>query len=155
VNVVSHGDGKHTFSFAPALGTGTKILAARVNRQAVPFKQEFSGQMIQPIVETKLASSVKIEIDFRPTVELLPPSNDTKTGDRNKGLKVVSTTMKGNVFRVVVEGLAGEQYTLGMVHSERVASVGGCKVSGSSLLIDFPAGKTGEFERREITIEIR
>lgn len=155
MNVVSHGDGKHTFSFAPAFGIGTKILAARVNGQAVPFKQEVSAQTIQPIVETKLGSSVKIEIDFQPTVELLPPSNDTKTGDRSRGLKVVSTAMKGNVLRVVVEGLTGEQYTLGMVHSERLAAVGGCKVSGSSLLIDFPAEKTGEFERREITIEIK
>ncbi|HEY6951721.1 MAG TPA: GH116 family glycosyl hydrolase, partial [Bacteroidota bacterium] len=84
-------DGDWTFSFEPSLGIGTKILAARVNDLAVAFRQVVSSQTVQPVVLTTLGSSLRIEIDFEPTVELLPPSNETRTGDGNKGLKIIST----------------------------------------------------------------
>jgi hypothetical protein len=148
-------DGSWTFTFEPSLGIGTKILAARVDGQPVPFGQEVSSQTIQPIVETKLGATTKIEIDFEPTVELLPPANDSKTGDGNKGMKIISTKLEGNTLGIVVEGLSGEHYRLGMVHAERLASVQGCNVSGSSLLINFPTGKTGEFERKNIKLQIK
>jgi glycogen debranching enzyme len=144
-----------TFRFEPSLGIGTKILAARVDGQPVPFGQEVSSQTIQPIVETKLGATTKIEIDFEPTVELLPPANDSKTGDGNKGMKIISTKLEGKTLGIVVEGLSGEHYRLGIVHAERLASVEGCSVSGSTLLIDFPAGKTGEFERKNIKLQIK
>ena len=148
-------DGEWTFTFEPALGIGTKILAARVNGQTVQFRQQVSSQVIQPVVQTKLGPSTAIEIDFEPTVELLPPSNETKTGDGNKGLKIISTNLSGKTLAIVVEGLAGEEYRLGLVHPERLSSVEGCKVADSSLVIDFPVGKTGEFERESINLQIK
>jgi hypothetical protein len=152
VKVESRGDEQYSFIFSPAFGIGTKILAARINGQTVPFTEIVSSQTIQPVVETKLGSLMTIEIDFEPTVELLPPSNDTKTGDGNKGLKIIATSLKGKILRVVVEGLAGEQYSLGIVHPDRLVSVEGCRMSGSSLLIQFPAGNPGDFKRLEIRV---
>jgi hypothetical protein len=155
VDIDSKGDGDYSFIFSPALGIGTKIISARVNGQAVPFQQEVSSQTVQPIVDSKLGSSLKIEIDFEPIVELLPPSNETKTGDSNKGLKIISTSLKDNTLHVIVDGLAGEQYELGLVHSDKLASVEGCNVSGSSLIIDFPVGTVGQFVRREIALKLK
>jgi hypothetical protein len=155
VDIDSKGDGDYSFVFSPALGIGTKIISARVNGQAVPFQQEESSQTVQPVVVSKLGSSLKIEIDFEPTVEFLPPSNETKTGDSNKGLKIISTSLRGTTLNVVVEGLSGEQYKLGMVHADKLASVEGCNISGSSLIIDFPAGTVGQFVRREIALKLK
>ncbi|HTP13750.1 MAG TPA: GH116 family glycosyl hydrolase [Bacteroidota bacterium] len=152
VEVERNGVEGYQFTFAPALGIGTKILAVRVNGQSTPFKQNISTQTIQPVVETTLGSSVTIEIDVEPTVELLPPSNDTRTGDGNKGLKIISTRWKDNVQNIVVEGLSGEEYRLGIAHAERLATADGCNVSGSVLLIEFPAGTVGEFVRKDIAL---
>lgn len=155
VDIDSKGDGEYSFKFSPALGVGTRIIAARINGQVVSFKQDVFSQTVQPIVETKLGASTKIEIDFNPSVELLPPPNDTKTGDSNRGLKIISTTLKGKTLSVMVEGLSGEHYEIGMVHSELLGSAEGCRFLGSSLLIDFPTGNVGEFERREIAIQMK
>jgi hypothetical protein len=103
----------------------------------------------------KVSSSLRIEIDFEPTIELLPPSNETKTGDVNKGLKIISTSLKGKTLTVVVEGLSGEQYSLGMTNVEKLASAEGCQVKDLSLLIDVPPGKAGEFIQRGIRIGMK
>ena len=154
VDVEHRGDDDLNFTFSPALGIGTKITEARVNGKVVPFEQIVSSQTIQPLVESKLVTPLKIEIDFEPTVELLPPSNLSKTGDSNKGLKIISTSLKDKTLTVVVEGLSGERYELGMVHRDKLASAKGCEITGTSLIIDFPSGKVGEFVRREIVLKL-
>lgn len=155
VEVDHKGEGGYSFTFSPALGVGTRIVAARVNSQTVPFRQEVSSQTVQPIVQAMLDSSLRIEIDYEPTVELLPPSNETKTGDGNKGLKVISTSLKDKTLTIVVEGLSGEQYSLGMTNIEKLASAEGCRVIGLSLLIDIPAGKVGEFAKKVLALKLR
>ncbi len=155
VEVVSSGVDHYQFTFAPAFGIGTKIQSARVNGQAVPFSLETSTQTVQPIIHAQLEPLTSIEVDFEPTVELLPPSNDSKTGDTNKGLKIISTMLQGRTVTVVVEGLSGETYKLGLFNADRLASAQGCTVTGSSLSVDFPAGTVGEFGRKVIRLEMK
>jgi hypothetical protein len=155
VDVKLRGNEDVNFTFSPALGIGTKIVEARVNGQVVPFKQFVSYQTIQPTVESKLTNPLKIEIEFEPTVELLPPSILSKTGDSNSGLKIISTLLRDKNLSVVLEGLSGERYQLDIVHRDKLASVEGCEITGTTLLIDFPAGMAGEFVRRTIVLKLK
>ncbi len=140
--------------FAPALGIGTKITSAKINGQMVQFKEVIAGQTIQPVVEVQLKDRTTIEINFEPTVELLPPHIDTKTGDTNKGLKIISTSWKENRLAVVTEGLSGENYELRVMNGEKIKSVAGAFQEGNTLKIKIPEGKRGEFVRHEVIINI-
>ncbi|MBI3586935.1 MAG: hypothetical protein HY088_07390 [Ignavibacteriales bacterium] len=145
----------YSLTFAPALGIGHKILAVQANGQAVRWKEQVSSQTIQPIVEVPIKNAAHIEITFEPTVELLPPSSDTKTGDTNKGLKIISTTRKENELKIVVEGLANEIYNLKLQNSELIQSVTGARLQGNTLDILFPNGPQGEFVRHSISIRTK
>jgi hypothetical protein len=140
------------FTFAPALGIGSTMNEVRVNGVKVNFSERTSSQTIQPVIETALGGTVYIEIDFTPTVEILPPPLLAKTGDANKGLKVISTEYRNGELAVVLEGLSGMTYELGIVNEGLLKSTEGCTFSGKNLLIQFPAGQTGNFVRKEIVI---
>ncbi|MFQ5772727.1 MAG: hypothetical protein ACE5HX_19485, partial [bacterium] len=79
-----------TLHFVPELGIGSKIVNVKVNEQSVAFEQIISTQTIQPEEEFILEGPTTVEVAFDPTVELLPPYIETKTGDSNKGLKIIS-----------------------------------------------------------------
>lgn len=145
----------YSLAFAPALGIGNKILTVEVNGQPVRWKEQTSSQTIQPIVELPIKNPAHIEIIFKPTVELLPPLNDTKTGDMNKGLKIISTKWKERELTVVVEGLANELYMLTLQNSELVQSVTGAQLQGNALNISIPGGLQGEFARHTVSIRVK
>lgn len=148
-------DTPYTLMFTPALGVGSKILSAHVNGQTVQWKEQVSSQTIQPMIETEVRKTTRIEIEFQPTVELLPPSNDTKTGDTNKGLKIISTEWKDKELRVTLEGLTGEIYTLKLQNSELVGSVAGAQQKESALEIKIPNGPQGEFVKHNVSIRVK
>jgi len=80
---------------------------------------------------------------------------DTRTGDVNTGLKIISTEWKGQRLTIVVEGLAGQVYELGVIHPKRAKSVSGAELKGSTLIIGIPAGLQGEFLRKSIVVETK
>jgi hypothetical protein len=124
----------------------------RVDGVKTSFVSRTSSQTIQPEIETALGGTVYIEIDFTPTVEILPPLLLAKTGDANKGLKVISTEYRDGALAVVLEGLSGIIYELGVVNEGLLKNVQSCTLSGKNLLIQFPAGQTGNFVRKEIVL---
>ena len=146
---------QYSFTFAPALGIGSKPLRARVNGQSVDMKEIVSAQTIQPVVVFRIRGTTSVEIDFEPNVELLPPTIETKTGDTNKGLKIISTEWKERVLRVVLEGLAGETYELGIVNEDRLSSVSGATRKENKFLIKMPDGPAGEFVRHTMQLSTR
>ncbi|MBI3786987.1 MAG: hypothetical protein HY276_01915, partial [Ignavibacteriales bacterium] len=128
----------YSLAFAPAISIGSKILSAHVNGQSVRWKEQVSSQTIQPMIEMEIRKTAHIEIEFQPTVELLPPSSDTKTGDTNKGLKIISTQWEEGELKVTIEGLANEIYKLELQNSEMVKSVMGAQLQGNALEIKTP-----------------
>ena len=103
----------------------------------------------------RIRGTTSVEIDFEPNVELLPPTIETKTGDTNKGLKIISTEWKERVLRVVLEGLAGETYELGIVNEDRLSSVSGATRKENKFLIKMPDGPAGEFVRHTMQLSTR
>ncbi len=128
-----------------------------MNGRPAPFKLEAStlSSAVQPVLEIALTGSDSIEIDFEPTVEILPPAIETKTGDPDKGLKIIKLERAEKQLKLTLEGLAREVYRLGLTHPELVASVQGAKLDGSQLLIGFAEGRPGDFVRHEVQINIR
>jgi hypothetical protein len=168
--------GGHTFDVELAEDNGRKIwrIAASEPGFTLRFHQRFSqdakirfvkvygglqpDQHLEPrgsdvVLETAIGGERIIEIVYDPGFDLLPPIIDSRTGESNKGLKILSTEWKGQRLTVVVEGLAGQSYELGALHVKRVKSVSGAELGKSGLLIGIPAGPIGDFVKKTIVIE--
>ncbi len=143
--------------FAPALGLGTKILRGSCNGTPIPVEAETPAwaQSMRPGIEVPLTGSDIVEIAIESTAEILPPGNDTATGDCDKGLKILKISLAGSDLTVACEGLAGREYALPILRPERVASVVGSVLSGRSLKILMPAGPAGGFVRHEVKLTLK
>jgi hypothetical protein len=128
-----------------------------VNGKPAPFKTERipSSQIVQPVVEFGLSGSNMIEIDFDATVEILPPISETKTGDSDKGLKIIRQEFREGQLTVIVEGLSQQIYKLGLANAQSLESVIGATLDGNDLKIQMPEVKEGEFVRHEIYLKMK
>jgi hypothetical protein len=153
--VTSSGPAGWRMMFRPSFGPGTMILSASVNGKATPFVEGGpASRAVRPSVEFPLSGNDTVAIGFEPTVEVLPPVVETRTGDTDKGLKVVGIALSApdRKLEVVVDGLAGETYELPIVRSDKVAAVEGARLSGRALIIRMP-GIPGEgFVRHAILL---
>lgn len=144
----------YRISLAPALGIGTNVMGVRVNGQPQKFMVKESIQTAQPQVEFALTGNDLVEIVFEPTVEIIPPAIDSKVGDPDKGLKLISLRREGNQLKVTIEGLAGQFYALPLTQPKLVKTVSGAELQGDKILIQIPAGPAGEFLRHEISLKL-
>ena len=138
--------------FAPSCGPGTEVRAARVNGKSVDFKLTPSPRVVRPEVRFSLSGEEAVEIDFEPTVEILPPAAESRVGDPDRGLKIIRVAREGNELKVLVEGLAGQTYSLGVTCGEFIREIQGAEFSGNGLVIRFPSGKEGHFLRQQVIL---
>ncbi|MFP4081996.1 MAG: amylo-alpha-1,6-glucosidase [Candidatus Aminicenantes bacterium] len=142
--------------FSPALGTGSKIQSLRVDEEPLAFKVHNKGQVVLPEADIPLSGRpLIIEMEFVPTVEILPPAVKTKPGERNKGLKIISIQKQGSLLKVRVEGLADQLYELRVANEELIDKVEGAELKGSKLKIHMPEGKPGTFLPHPIMIHVK
>jgi hypothetical protein len=160
VEVTSRPGNSFRLHFSPALGLGTKIRTALVNGRPMesapnPVSQAFRQTEQFVFLPFGLTGSDVIQIELEPIVEILPPAVESRVGDLDKGLKIVKLELSGKDLKVVVEGLAGQSYTLRITHGELVQDVIGASVLENRLNIRLPSGKEGEFLRHEVVLKLK
>jgi hypothetical protein len=146
-----------TLVFTPALGLGTRVRAATANGRHVPVRTDVipGGQDVRAEVKTKLEGTTVCEIRFDPAVEILPPENESRTGDPNRGLRILRQDFAPGRLTVVCEGLSGESYVLGVTNAPLIKTVQGAALEKGSLRIDFPAGSSGSYGRRSVILNLK
>jgi hypothetical protein len=143
-------------NFAPVLGPGIRPTDAVLNgRPLARPKIRQEGPAVQPAIEFSLTGMDVVEVYLMATVEILPPVIVSRVGDSDMGLKIIRVSRQGNELRVVIEGLAGTKYQLGLTNPGLVESVSGAGLSGERLEIEMPAGRGGEFLRSEISVRLK
>jgi len=158
--VISRPGNSFRLHFSPAFGLGTQVQRALVNGRLMesapsPVFQAFR-QTEQPVFfPFGLTGRDVIQIELEPTVEILPPAIESQTGDSDKGLKIIKLGLSGKNLKAVVEGLAGESYTLRITHGELVEDVSGASVLENRLTIRLPKGKESEFLRHEVILKLK
>jgi glycogen debranching enzyme len=140
--------------FAPSFGPGTEVRTVRINGRPAVFKMTSSPSIARPEVRFGLSGRDAVEIDFAPTVEVLPPAVESKIGDSDKGLKIISVAREGSELRIDVEGLAGGIYTLGVTCGELIRETQGAESSGNKIEIHFPAEKEPCFLKKKIILRL-
>jgi hypothetical protein len=141
--------------FAPSFGPGTKVLAAGINGKSVDFKVTSSVRLSRPEVRFGLSGRDMVEIEFEPTIEVLPPAADSKVGDPDRTLKIIRVAREGNELKVLVEGLSGYAYFLWITYGELVRDVQGAELAGNRLEIRFPDEREPRFAQQEIIIKLQ
>ncbi len=141
--------------FAPTFGPGTKITAARVNGEPVDFKMTVSPPLSRPELSFGLSGRATVEIDFEPTVEILPPAAESRVGDGDKGLKIVRVGRELDELKILVEGLTGQTYLLGLTGAELIQEIRGAGLSGNTLKLHFPPEEEPRFLRQVVIIRLK
>jgi len=95
-----------------------------------------------------------IELEFTPSVEILPVIPATKVGDRNRGLKLVHLSEQSQNLTILVEGLPGHDYTLSLLNSEKILSVEGAELENGSLFFTIPENNSNDFSPHTIHLFI-
>ncbi len=154
IDIQSKQSDGYMLQIAPALGVGSIINKVTMNGDPVRFKQVLSTQTVQPIVNiAPKGGSATVEIEFNPTVELLPPYIETKTGDTNKSLKIISLRREKNHLKVGVEGLSGKSYVLEVVNPELIHEITGASHKGNRIDLKIPDRQESDFIAHEIIIK--
>jgi hypothetical protein len=156
VRIRSKNAERYTLQFAPALAIGTRVRSITYDGQSIPFETKTFSQIIQPVsIFILKGTSHQIEVDFSPTVELLPMIAQSLVGDPNKGLKIIHVGKEKDKIDIHVEGLAGETYALSLRNAEFVKDVSGAEFKGNRLKIVIPDNQTDGFVDHHITIQLR
>ncbi|MBM3285039.1 MAG: hypothetical protein FJY81_04140, partial [Candidatus Aminicenantes bacterium] len=160
VEVESRPGNLFSLEFAPLLGAGTRMVQAFVNGQPVEHEVILPEQPMAPNMQVRLlpfqlTGRDVVELEFEPTVEILPPPVESAAGDYDKGLKIIRIAAEEKMLRVAVEGLAGHDYILPITRSNLIARVTGATLDGNRLLICIPGEKARQFVRNELTIQLK
>lgn len=156
VSVQSQNAEGYKLYFCPALGTGSTIKSLKVDGNPFAFRIQDKKQMVLCHAEIPLKNhSMMIEMEFLPTVEILPPLLKTKVGERDKGLKIISVEKEGGLLKVKVQGLADEFYELGVMNEDLIDSAEGASLEGNKLKIKIPHEENRAFLPHQILIHIR
>jgi hypothetical protein len=142
--------------FAPAMGIGTEFTSLNVDGKPVDFKTHEKTQVI--LAETEIPvkdSAIQVELEYVPTVEVLPAVPKTKVGDGNKGLKLISVKKDASRLMIQIEGLAGSSYAMGITNSELIAKVEGATHEDNYLNLILPDGRPGQFISHRIIVHLR
>jgi hypothetical protein len=142
--------------FAPAFGIGTEVTAFRIDGRDVDFRTDSSGQTVQPWAEFPIEkNALSIEVHFVPTLEILPVFPETRTGDRNSGLKILSLRKKGRTFRLSLEGLANKTYTIRALNLDLAGEILGAERKNGKLFLRMPEGPADFFVKHQVSIEVK
>ncbi len=156
IQIDARGADGFNFRIAPAFAIGAQIQEASVDEKPAHFELLTSQQVVQPVLTVKAREGVvTLAVSFDASVEVLPPRIESKTGDADKGLKIVALKKADRQLIVEVQGFAEEQYELRVTHPEKIAGVQGAQLDGDVLRLAMPKGTIGTFIAHEIIIETK
>ena len=141
VTAVSQGVDGYSLEFAPVLEPGGRVMEAAPASRKVSLRK----------------GPVSISVAIVSGVDILPPLNVSRTGDTNRGLKIISVgALSDKSLQAEVEGLSGSDYSLQVTGAGRVSAVKGARLEGDTLRFKMPAaGPAGEFVKATIEVELR
>jgi hypothetical protein len=142
---------------APAFGLGSRIDSAVRNGAPLDFQVDEAGQAQAAVahMEFELGSEDTVVVAVRPAPEIVPPLVLSKTGDLNRGLRILRAKRSGKTLEFFVEGLSGATYTLDVVNGNLVESVTGADYKDGRLTVVIPPGNPGEFIPRNLVLTIK
>jgi hypothetical protein len=155
MSVTADGATGYDVTLAPALGPLARILAVKANGKATDYSLETGAQNILPTIQhTLLDRRLSLEIRYLPGPEIIPVAAESRVGDPNQGLKMLSLVREEDVFVLKLEGIAGRSYTLSLSHPERVERIEGGVLDGNRISIKIPEERNAAYRIHMVRIYI-
>jgi glycogen debranching enzyme len=146
----------YKITFAPAMGIGTEFTSLSVDGKPAEMKTHEKAQVAQATVEIPVRDGMmQLDLEYIPTVEILPVVPKTKVGDSNKGLKMISVKKEVSRLKIEVEGLACRTYALQITNPEMIATAEGAELKDDDLILRMPEGITGQFVSHKIILHLK
>ncbi len=143
----------YQLTLAPILGAGTRIDSVLVNGKRAPFHLNTASHAQQIVVTMTVRElATKTMIYYRPGLEIVPPVQEARLGDENKGVKIISMQQHGSVIEVRLEGVAGRTCTLRLEEAARIAEIDGAFFNGEEIQVPFPHGCGDDFVEKTIRV---
>ena len=144
-------------TIAPAFPLDARIRSVTVNGQPAAFKLTQLGDIQRAEISFDFRLPAKIVFSYEEGTEVYLAPESLKPAQSNQGIRLLRCRADANALRLLVEGVGGRSYTLGVRSARRLGEASGVKVSraaGSSdqqLLVTFD-GPPGVYVRREVIV---
>jgi len=133
----------YTCVFSPGLKLGAKIVKGMVNGHEVEIKKDQ--------ISTLLSGEADIDLLIKDGLAVIPPIPIPHVSDRSRTLRIISHTLNRNRHTILVEGVAGQTYKLGMKTSEVIRKVEGAQLGPNNVLrISLEKSKEGFIKKKII-----
>ena len=149
VDIRQSGLDGYTLFFAPKLEAGARVRECLVDGNPVSgFAVRDRERTVTPeMTHRLLRDSARIEIRLETSFQLLPPDQLSRTGDSDRGVKLIDVHQRANVLRIELEGLGGREYRLPVKHAEKAGAVRGAELRAGWLVVRLPSSDSGQFLR--------
>ena len=154
------GSGKRLrVTIAPAFPLDARIRSVSVNGQQTQFKLTQVGDIQRAEITFNLVAVAKIIFNYDEGTEVYIEPEALKPAQSNHGIRVLRASADASALRLLVEGLGGREYKLGVRTSRRLGDVAGVRISSpgnnrQQLQISF-AGSPDKYVRREVLIPMQ
>jgi hypothetical protein len=149
----------YVFYFSPSLGYGAEVKAVSVNGEKKDFDVEEQEGEVRCRFGLEIKGKTRVEIAVEKSILVSLPPHFPEIGDRTSGLKIIRTAYKDSQLHLLVEGLAGKDYSLSLITSRTLASVKEAKVEREEKLekrirISFQ-GDPGSYLKKEVVVRFK
>jgi hypothetical protein len=156
------GGGAPAIALRPALPLDARVRAVSMDGQDAPVRTETDGdvQRVEVILAPGSSLTRRVVVTYDGGTEVFSRIELPDPGAASQGLRIVRSRAEGGTLRLVVEGLAGREYRLGVRTPHRVEAVPGVAVTASPLGADLVVSFEGPAEperyvRRTIDLPLR
>jgi glycogen debranching enzyme len=147
---------------APAFPLDARVRSVTVNGRPLPFEIERRGDVQRAVVTVPVSAAV---FSYDEGSEVFSTIDTPARGATSEGLRILRSRAESGMLHLVLEGIAGRTYTLGVRSPRSVADtpgIAGVTVvgppagtpAGTELRVGFE-GATGEYVRRTIDLPLR
>jgi glycogen debranching enzyme len=151
----SSGTASLRLDLAPAFPLDARVRAVSVDGASVPFRMHAVGDVQRAELQVPLpAAGVRVVFDYDEGTEVFVEPEPLARGASSQGLRLLQARAEGGALRLVLEGLAGRTYRLGVRSPRDLGPAEGVKVEKGALFVSF-AGAGGAYVRREISLALR
>src|SRR5438477_812274 len=147
-------------SVAPSLPLDARVRGVSVDGAEAPYRARPDGdvQRVEVDLPPSPAATRRVVFTYDEGTDVFARVELPAEGGRSEGLRILRSHAEAGALRLVLEGLAGRTYRLGLRTPRTVGSAPGVRVTasaagGAELAVSFD-GTPGEYVRREIAIPL-
>ena len=108
---------------APALPLGARIERIVVDDGDVEIQAEESVHDLHAVAEVALLRDAQVEFHYTGGIEVIGAPESVEPGDASRELKVLDFRREGRDYVLLIEGIAGDSYSLQLGAETQVRSV--------------------------------